>query len=86
MDSNFGKEALLEVVDNQIKDSNPTIVKETLMRLMMTGHSREEAMDLIACAMSVELLTMIHQEEVFCEERYGEMLKQLPDLSFMGEE
>ena len=56
---------LVEVIENQLNDSEPKIVKETLMRLMMTGHSREEAVELIACALSYEMYMIVQHRENF---------------------
>lgn len=44
---------LVETVENQLVDSHPIVVKETLMRLMMTGTSREDAIEMMACALSI---------------------------------
>lgn len=43
-------DTLVEIVENQLADSTPIKVKETLMRLMMTGTARDEAVQMIACA------------------------------------
>ncbi|TON31325.1 hypothetical protein CGH58_25780, partial [Vibrio parahaemolyticus] len=40
-ENQFMQEAeLIEIVENQLEDGNPIKVKETLMRLMMTGTPR----------------------------------------------
>ena len=44
----FDEALLLEILENQLADNHPKRVKETLLRLTMTGHSREEAMLLMA--------------------------------------
>ena len=81
----FSGDEVIGIVENQLADKNPLIVTETLMRLMMTGHSREDAIELIACALTVELHAVVQQEEVFNAARYASNLKELPDLSFMVE-
>ncbi|TON92183.1 hypothetical protein CGH47_14165, partial [Vibrio parahaemolyticus] len=49
-ENQFMQEAeLIEIVENQLEDGNPIKVKETLMRLMMTGTPREEAVAMMAC-------------------------------------
>lgn len=85
MEENFAREELLQVVENQINDNKPAVVKETLMRLSMTGQSREEALEMIACALMSEMLYIVQQEIEFSEERYAKLLKQLPDLSFLDD-
>lgn len=74
---------LIEVVENQLKDGDPIQVKETLMRLTMTGTSREDAVALIACALSVEIYDVMKNGAKFNHKRYHEHLERLPDLDFM---
>ncbi|KGK16332.1 hypothetical protein [Vibrio navarrensis] len=83
-ENQFIEEAeLIEVIENQLEDGNPIKVKETLMRLMMTGHSREEAIAMMACAVSIEIFDVMRNEGKFNLKRYVEHLDQLPDLGFM---
>ncbi|MET2850896.1 hypothetical protein ABXV24_03360 [Vibrio owensii] len=74
---------LIEIVENQLEDGNPLKVKETLMRLMMTGTLREDAVAMMACAMSIEIFDVMKNEGEFNLKRYSEHLDQLPDLGFM---
>ena len=46
----FDEETLLEMVENQLADGHPLQVKATLMRLVMKGTPREEALQYIAWA------------------------------------
>ncbi|MET1279713.1 hypothetical protein [Vibrio navarrensis] len=83
-ENQFIEEAeLIEVIENQLEDGNPIKVKETLMRLMMTGHSREEAIAMMACVVSIEIFDVMRNEGKFNLTRYAEHLDQLPDLGFM---
>ncbi|WP_117234325.1 hypothetical protein [Vibrio maerlii] len=80
----FMQEAeLIEIVENQLADSNPLKVKETLMRLMMTGTPREDAVAMMACAVSIEIFDVMKNDAQFNLKRYSEHLDQLPDLGFM---
>ena len=74
---------LLEIVENQLEDADPIIVKETLMRLMMTGTERREALEFIACALSVEINDVVENGSAFDLKRYANHLNALPDLSWM---
>lgn len=74
---------LIEIVENQLEDGNPLKVKETLMRLMMTGTSREDAVAMMACAVSIEIFDVMKNGGEFNLKRYSEHLERLPDLSFM---
>ncbi|WP_063345307.1 hypothetical protein [Vibrio jasicida] len=83
-ENQFMQEAeLIEIVENQLEDGNPIKVKETLMRLMMTGTLREDAVAMMACAMSIEIFDVMKNEGEFNLKRYTEHLEQLPDLGFM---
>ena len=46
------------MVENQLADGHPLQVKATLMRLVMKGTPREEALQYIACALGAELMAM----------------------------
>lgn len=71
---------LVETVENQLTDGNPIKVKETLMRLMMTGTPRDEAVQMIACALSVEVYDVAKNGGSFDLKRYSENLNTLPDM------
>ena len=82
----FDEALLLEVLENQLADNHPKRVKETLLRLTMTGHSREEAMLLMACALAEEIMTVTQQQVTSDEKRYAAMLDQLPEMPWADEE
>ncbi|MGF1681232.1 hypothetical protein L4D09_26285 [Photobacterium makurazakiensis] len=73
-------EMLVETIKNQIEEGNPIKVKETLMRLMMTGTPREEAIEMMACALSVEVFDVAKNDASFDLKRYTENLNALPDM------
>lgn len=75
-------EAIVEAVKNQIYDNNPPEAALTLTRLLKNGESRENAMRLIACALSVELFAVLKNNETFNEVRYVDNLRRLPELPF----
>lgn len=74
---------LIEIIENQLEDGDPIKVKETLMRLMMTGTPRDEAVAMMACAMSIEIFDVMKNDGEFNLKRYSEHLDQLPDIGFM---
>ncbi len=74
---------LIEVIENQLQDGHPIKVKETLMRLMMTGTAREDAIAMMACAVSIEIYDVVKNEGEFNLKRYSEHLDRLPDIGFM---
>ena len=77
------EEQLIEIIENQLEAGQPIKVKETLMRLMMTGHSREDAIAAMACALAIEVFDVMKNNAEFNQKRYAEHLDMLPDLSFM---
>lgn len=72
--------AILEVVENQLRDLTPPETKQTYDRLLAEGHSSDEAKRLIACALLNEMNTMIKENKVFNEERYVATLDRLPRM------
>lgn len=84
-DELMGGEAIIEVVENQINGNNPPRVKETLMRLMLQGIERDEALKFIACALCVEMVSVLNEQKPFNEERYNKNLDLLPEMPWEDE-
>nr|WP_086939166.1 hypothetical protein [Thaumasiovibrio occultus] len=78
-------ETLIEIVENQLEDGQPKQVKEALMRLMMTGHSREDALAFIASALAIEVFDVMKNDATFNEKRYAENLAVLPAMPWQDE-
>jgi hypothetical protein len=74
------KQAMLEVVDNQLRDNNPPETRQTYERLMREGHSEEKAKELIAAAVIIETYHIMKAREVFNLKRFVGMLEALPEL------
>lgn len=72
--------AILEAVDNQLRDSNPPEAKETYDRLVAGGISDKEARRLIAVALSSEMFQMLKYKKNYSPERYIASLRKLPKL------
>jgi hypothetical protein len=71
------RQALLEAVENQIRDGNPKETKLTLDRLVRQGHSYNEAMKLIASVLVREMNETLKTNKPFHEARYIKALKAL---------
>jgi hypothetical protein len=84
-DSYMTEETLIETVENQIADGEPKKVKETLMRLVMTGTPREEAMQWMACALAVEVSDVMENGASFNAERYNQHLDELPNMDWIDD-
>ncbi|WP_087025197.1 hypothetical protein [Thaumasiovibrio subtropicus] len=78
-------DTLIEIVENQLEDGNPIKVKETLMRLMMTGHAREDAIAFIASALAIEVFDVMKNDAPFNTKRYAENLDCLPEMPWQEE-
>ncbi|MGL5288233.1 MAG: hypothetical protein ACRDBT_02130 [Aeromonas sp.] len=76
----FDEDTLLEMVENQLTDGEPPHVKATLMRLVMKGTPREEALQYIACALGAELMAMEAEQGPFNFTRYNAFLDSLPGM------
>jgi hypothetical protein len=77
---------LFEVVENQLADNYPKQVTETLLRLRMTGHSREDAIELIACALAPEMVDVIEHQQSFNLDRYAAHLAMLPQTPWLEDD
>lgn len=71
--------AILEVVDNQLRDLHPPQTKETYDRLISRGYSDQKARQLIGAVVATEMFEMTKNNELFDEERFVEALNKLPD-------
>lgn len=72
--------AILEAVDNQLRDLTPPETKETYDRLVASGISDKEARRLIAVALSSEMFQMLKYQKDYSPERYIASLRKLPKL------
>ena len=84
-ESNIAQEAIFEIIENQLRDNNPPITRETYTRLTTEGHSHNETMKLIGCAMTTEIFEIMKNNEPFDEDRYSHNLDNLPDLPWEEE-
>ena len=78
------RRALLEVVDNQLRDGNPPETRATLERLLAEGFSREQALDLIACVVCSEIFDVLKSGRPYEEGRYLAGLRGLPRMPWEG--
>jgi len=72
--------AILEVVENQIRDLDPPETKQTFDRLVSEGTSEDEARRLIGCVVAAEIFHIMERREEFNRARYVKALSQLPKL------
>jgi hypothetical protein len=71
------KAAILEVVENQIRNSDPPETRQTLERLLAAGYSRKQAIDMIGSALAEEIGAILHDHKPFDRARFTAFLEQL---------
>jgi hypothetical protein len=76
------KAALLEIVENQLRDNAPPETRATLERLLASGIPREEAMNLIAHVVVTEIVAVLNSGQPYDEARYVAGLHALPQVAW----
>ncbi len=71
------KAAILEVVENQIRDDDPPETRQTLERLLAAGYSRQQAIEMIGSALVEEIWAILHDHKLFDRTRFAALLEQL---------
>ncbi len=79
------RRAILEVVENQLRDGTPPQTRATLERLMADGCSRAEAVEYIACVVTSEIFDVLKKREPYNESRFVAALEALPRLPWEKE-
>ena len=73
-------QAILDVVENQIRDGDPVETATTVERLQRQGLPRQEAVRLIACVVASEMFQILKFGESFNEQRFIANLNKLPTM------
>ncbi len=71
------KAAILEVVENQIREDDPPETRQTLERLLAAGYSRKQAIEMIGSALVEEIWAIMHENKPFDRARFSALLEQL---------
>ena len=74
--------AVLEVVENQLRDGTPPETKQAYQRLVAAGHSEEEAKRLIAVVVTSEIFDVLKHKKPYDQARFIAALRQLPKLPY----
>lgn len=80
------RDALLEILDNQLRAFDPPETKETYNRLIAEGYSEEETRNFLAAAIGMEINEMMRKMEPFNHERFVATLRELPDSLLTDDE
>jgi vesicle coat complex subunit len=78
--------AIMEVVENQLRNNDPPQTGQTFKRLIEAGHSEKEAKRLIACVVSAEIFDVLKKNEPFNLDRFIKCLNKLPAMPWEEEE
>lgn len=70
--------AILEVVENQLRDGTPPETRQTLQRLISQGYSAQEAKRLIGVVVAGEIFDILKQGKPFDQARFVGALRRLP--------
>ena len=79
------RQAILEVINKQVRDNDPPETKQTLIRLQEDGFSEQEALKLIGYVVASEVFAVLKENRQYDHEKYIEALKGLPRLPWEKE-
>src|SRR3546814_6145090 len=82
-DSDIARNAIFEILDNQLAQGSPPEVRETLDRLLAAGHPEEEARRLLGCVIASEVFAVLQEGRDFDRERSAQELHALPTLPWV---
>ena len=77
--------AIIEVVENQLRNDDPPQTGQTFKRLIEGGHSEKEAKRLIGCVVSAEIFDVLKKNEPFNLDRFVKGLNKLPAMPWKEE-
>jgi Holliday junction resolvasome RuvABC DNA-binding subunit len=71
------KRLLLEVVDNQMRENEPPITRETFERLKTLGYSEQQAKEKIATVLVGDIYDVMKDNKPHDAEKYEKQLQSL---------
>ena len=72
-------EAILAVVEQQMRDNSPPETRRTFERLVALGYAPEDARRLIGNVVAQEIFAVMQREEAYNEQQYITALQGLPE-------
>ncbi len=79
------RKAILEVINNQMRDNDPPETNQTFARLQKEGFSEEEALKLIGYVVASEVFTVLEESRSYDKAQYISALNALPKLPWEKE-
>jgi hypothetical protein len=77
-------DAILAVVDQQLRDQRPPETRRTCERLVARGYAPEDARRLIGNVVAQDIFAVMQRGEVYHEQRSSAALHGLPDSVVCG--
>src|SRR5207253_128887 len=77
-------QAIMDIVDNQLRDNTPPETRQTLERLIADGQTLDNARRLIGCVVSTQIYDILAQHQLFDKTAYVAALQRLPDEESAG--
>jgi hypothetical protein len=74
------KRAILDVVNNQLRDNTPPEARQAYQRLVEQGYSPGGAKRLIANLVAREIYNVLKADQPYDQARYIAALRRLPEL------
>jgi Tfp pilus assembly protein PilF len=71
------RDAMLDTVLNQLETGDPPEAKNTYDRLVAAGQSKNQALQLMAVALRVEMNRMLSESTPFDNQRYAALLAKI---------
>ena len=71
------KKLILEVVDNQLRENNPPVTKESYDKLIDAGYSAREAKEKIGAIVIEEIYDVMKENQLYDEKRYTQALRNM---------
>ena len=71
------KKLILEVVDNQLRENDPPVTRESYNRLIDAGYSVSEAKEKIGAVVIEEIYDVMKENQPYDEKRYAQALRNM---------
>ena len=72
------QQIIFDIIENQVRDTNPPETKQTLERLIQSGYNEADAKKYIGQCVAVELFHVMNNQQTFDKKRYVQNLLNLP--------
>lgn len=78
------QEQLVTAIENQLQANEPSFVQAVLNKLLLVGTGREEAVEMMAYVLAVEIQQSFTENRGFAADNYERLLRALPTLPEMS--